>query len=81
MGNNLENMLSYLPSGQNFARNINISEANALGIHPSGDTDKGCELYKFLSSEGYMFSYLLVGDTLIFSGKQKIFDAKNIGNN
>jgi hypothetical protein len=58
-------MLDSLPSGKGYFRNIPVSEADALGIFQSGDEINGLAVYKFLSGEGDMFTYVQKGRTLL----------------
>jgi len=71
MDENLKAMLENLPEGKNLAINMGLAEGESLYASPTGDKDGGHEIYKILSSEGVMFTYLLKGDTLIFQSKQK----------
>jgi hypothetical protein len=64
---------SLLPYREGFERNIQLENAELLGIHPCGDSENGLELYKLLTREGFMITYALEDGILHYMHSNRIW--------
>ena len=67
-------LLCVLPSRIGLERDIATADAERLGIHSCGDSINGSPIFKLLTREGFMITYLEAGGELRYSRTDRLHE-------
>ncbi len=68
----IKKILEISPSMKECERNFTIKDGEKIGISSCGEKYKGKEIYKLLTCEGYMLTFLKEKQNLIYMEKMKL---------
>ncbi len=74
MSSDISWLLPHCHSKEGLERDVSLSEAEELGIHPCGDRKEGRDVYKLLTREGIMITYYREGDSLAYGYSMKLHE-------